>query len=86
MSTTIEMLIVIISIACILSFAIFGDRILKNIYFNIIILMLVSGFIGYELSTIEHKMQWYSIALIGVMGYGMMNVMGRIGRMMREEK
>ncbi|HNE47337.1 MAG TPA: hypothetical protein PLM27_14280 [Chitinophagales bacterium] len=85
MSTTLETLIAFLSIAVILFFIFFGDNIKKNIYFNIVILMIVSCFIGYQFSNLHEQSQWYSIALIGVMGMGLINVLGRIGKRMKEE-
>ena len=49
-----------------------------NVYANIIILVLVSLFLGYHISNMSAQGAWYQYCLIGIFVYGIYNVLMRV--------
>ena len=61
-----------------LYFFIYKQGVRFNVYANIIILVLVSLFLGYHISNMSAQGAWYQYCLIGIFVYGIYNVLIRV--------
>jgi hypothetical protein len=61
-----------------LYFFIYKQGVRFNVYANIIILVLVSLFLGYHISNMSAQGAWYQYCLIGIFVYGIYNVLMRV--------
>ena len=78
MNTTILILIATMLVTVLSFYTVFKTKFTFNVYANIIILVLVSLFIGYHISNIPKNGEWYHYGLLMVLLYGVYNVFNRI--------
>ncbi|MGB4931323.1 MAG: hypothetical protein WBP43_15200 [Chitinophagales bacterium] len=78
MQSTLITLLITMFATLMLYFFIYKQGFRFNVYANIIILVLVSLFLGYHISNMSAQGAWYQYCLIGIFVYGIYNVLMRV--------
>ena len=78
MNTTILILIATMLVTVLSFYTVFKTKFTFNVYANIIILVLVSLFLGYHISNMSAQGAWYQYCLIGIFVCGIYNVLLRV--------
>lgn len=78
MQSTMITLLITMCVTLLLYFFVYKQGFRFNVYANIIILVLVSLFLGYHISNLPSIGAWYQYSLIVMFMYGIYNVLMRI--------